>query len=69
MVGVAGRPVSMECMTTPPGYPAPQYKWWRTTTPSEILGTQRTLTLQQLRLEDGASYSCQAWRNKSRRRR
>ena len=38
------------------------YKWWRTDTPSETLGTLSNLTLQQLRLGDQGRYSCQVSR-------
>ena len=38
------------------------YKWWRTDTPSETLGTLSNLTLQQLRLGDQGRYSCQVRR-------
>ena len=48
-------------MTTA-GYPPPRYKWWRTDTPSETLGTLSNLTLQQLRLGDQGRYSCQVRR-------
>ena len=49
-VGVVTRSVTLSCDTSPPGYPPAQYKWWRTGSPSEILGTESQLTLQQLQL-------------------
>ena len=50
VVGVAGKALTISCQTTPPGYPPPQFKWWRSDNPSEILGTQAQLTLQTLEL-------------------
>ena len=65
-VGVEGESVSLTCLTSPPGHPPPQYSWWRTDNPAEILGSSAKLSLQQVRLASSGSYSCQAYNSRGR---
>ena len=60
-VGVEGGEVVLTCEVTPPGYPRPQYRWWRSDKTADILSLTSNLTLTSLRLEDEARYSCQAY--------
>ena len=60
-MGVEGGEVILTCEVTPPGYPQPQFKWWRSDETSDILSLTNNLTLANLRLDDEDSYSCQAY--------
>ncbi|KAH3826347.1 hypothetical protein DPMN_128247 [Dreissena polymorpha] len=45
-----------------PGYPAPEFRWWRAHIPGRVIYTSPnpTFTISQARLADNGNYTCQA---------
>ena len=65
-VGIEGKSVELRCGASPPGFPAPQYQWWRAGRPQEILGRGASLILRPVRAASAGSYHCQPYNSLGR---
>lgn len=65
-IAMEGTGVTLTCTATPPGWPMPQYRWWReadVTNPSStipVLATGSRYTIQSVQLSNEGKYHCQA---------
>lgn len=65
-VATEGTGVTLTCSASPPGWPTPQYKWWREfdssnpSTSTTILATGDKYTIQSVHLGSEGRYRCQA---------
>lgn len=63
-IAMEGTGVTLTCTMTPPGWPMPQYRWWRegdlTSTSNAIISTNSRYTIQSVHLGHEGKYSCQA---------
>ncbi|XP_043236548.1 hemicentin-2-like isoform X1 [Amphibalanus amphitrite] len=59
-VGVEGRPLTLTCAASPPGYPEPRYRWWRRDRPDAPLGSEQNLTVTSVQPRHGGHYVCRA---------
>lgn len=65
-VATEGTGVTLTCSASPPGWPTPQYKWWREfdtagpSTSATILATGQKYTIQSVHLSSEGRYRCQA---------
>ncbi|KAE8737392.1 hypothetical protein FOCC_FOCC017145 [Frankliniella occidentalis] len=67
-VATEGSGVTLSCTANPPGWPAPQYRWWRdpldqqpgSGSPVTVLGTGPKYTIQSAHLGSEGTYHCQA---------
>lgn len=70
-VAMEGAGVTLSCSASPPGWPAPQYRWWRdpvdqpagsvsSGSPVTVLTTGPKYTIQQAHMGNEGRYHCQA---------
>lgn len=65
-VATEGTGVTLTCAATPPGWPMPEYRWWREgdeLNPSSsisVLATGSKYTIQSVHLSNEGKYHCQA---------
>lgn len=61
-VATEGSPVTLTCTATPPGWPAPQYRWFRIGSDGQptILATGTKYTIANANLGTEGVYNCQA---------
>ncbi|XP_065215193.1 hemicentin-2 isoform X2 [Planococcus citri] len=63
-IAMEGAGVTLTCTMSPPGWPMPQYRWWRegelSSTPNAIISTNSRYTIQSVHLGHEGRYSCQA---------
>lgn len=57
-LAVDGKPLTLTCGANPPGFPTPQYKWWKEGSDSS-LSVSAELTLESMRLSNAGKYLCQ----------
>lgn len=57
-VAVDGKPLTLTCGANPPGFPVPQYKWWKEGSDTS-LAVGSDLTLESVRLSNAGKYLCQ----------
>ncbi|XP_052212693.1 hemicentin-1-like isoform X2 [Dreissena polymorpha] len=57
-----GQSLTLTCGMSDPGYPAPEFRWWRAHIPGRVIYTSPnpTFTISQARLADNGNYTCQA---------
>ena len=55
---VDGKPLTLTCGASPPGYPVPQYKWWKDGSDT-TLASGSEFTLDSVRLSNAGKYFCQ----------
>ncbi|XP_052252975.1 hemicentin-2-like isoform X2 [Dreissena polymorpha] len=57
-----GQSLTLTCSLSEPGYPAPEFRWWRAETPGSVIHTSPnpTFMISQTRLADNGNYTCQA---------
>ena len=55
---VDGKPLTLTCGANPPGYPLPQYKWWKEGSDT-TLAVGSELTIDSVRLSNAGKYNCQ----------
>lgn len=60
-VAVAGRPFTLSCGGSPPGYPAPDYRWWREGQENQELGTRSNYTFVAVHVSHEGRYFCQPY--------
>lgn len=58
-IAISGKPFSMSCNSKPPGWPKPEYKWWREGSEKVELGRNKNLTLQVVHVSQEGRYYCQ----------
>ncbi len=56
---VDGKRVVLTCGASPPGYPAPEYRWWKEGTESSTLARGAEFTIEHARLSTAGKYFCQ----------
>ncbi len=56
---VAGRHFTLTCGANPPGYPTPEYEWWREGADLQKLGRRANYTFTALHVTDEGRYFCQ----------
>ena len=59
-VGVEDRPLTLSCAASPPGHPAPSYRWWRREQPDTPLATGQNFTVGSVQPRHAGHYVCQA---------
>lgn len=65
-IAMEGAGVTLTCTTSPPGWPIPQYRWWRedevnpSSKSSHIIGTGFRYTIPSVNLGHEGRYFCQA---------
>ena len=69
-IATEGNGVTLSCSASPPGWPAPTYRWWReiidphsnvpTSTPISILSTGPKYTISSAHLGIEGTYHCEA---------
>lgn len=58
-VVVAGRPFTLTCGANPPGYPAPEFEWWKEGQETQKLGKRSNYTFTALHVTNEGRYFCQ----------
>lgn len=58
-VAVAGRPFTLFCGANPPGYPAPDYRWWREGKEDNELGNRSNISYVTSHVSQEGRYFCQ----------
>ena len=57
-IAVDGGKITLKCGSSPPGYPAPQYKWWKEGGATNLaVGSE--FTIESARLNNAGRYYCQ----------
>lgn len=51
--------ITLTCSADPPGWPVPQYRWWKAGAESSILGVSSELTINPARQNSEGTYHCQ----------
>ena len=62
-VAIEGRSAVLSCVSDPPGYPEPNFEWWKGSRDSrtkKILAVSREYTIDTVRLDSAGEYHCQA---------
>lgn len=63
-IAAEGNSVTLSCSATPPGWPAPQYQWWRDaedgSKATTVLATGQKYTINMVSLASEGKYHCQA---------
>lgn len=60
-IAIAGKPFTLTCQSKPPGYPEPNYKWWREGQEGQELGHEKTYKLIAVHVSHEGRYFCQAF--------
>lgn len=60
-VAVAGKPYTLSCSASPPGYPTPEYRWWREKQENQELGTRANYTFVAVHVSHEGRYFCQPY--------
>jgi echinoid protein len=58
-VAVAGKPFTLTCQSKPPGYPEPEYKWWREGQEQQELGRRINYTFIAVHVSQEGRYFCE----------
>ena len=58
-VAIDGKRISLTCGANPPGYPEPEYKWWKEGSEA-TLTTGKKFTINPARLSNAGQYHCRA---------
>lgn len=58
-VAVDEAPVTLTCSAEPPGWPVPQYRWWKAGSESTILAVSSEYTIPAARQSSEGTYYCQ----------
>ena len=58
-IGVQDSSVTLTCNADPPGWPVPQYRWWKAGSESAILAVSSELTLNSVNQNTEGTYYCQ----------
>jgi len=58
-IAVAGKPFSLSCMARPPGWPLPQYRWWREGHEQQELSRSINYTFISVHVSQEGRYFCQ----------
>ncbi len=53
--------VTMSCSADPPGWPTPQYRWWKAGAEANILSVGAELTIPVARHGSAGTYFCQVY--------
>jgi echinoid protein len=56
---VEGKSITLVCGAKPPGYPVPEYRWWKEGTDSKTLARGSEFTIDYARLSTAGKYFCQ----------
>ncbi|XP_065156046.1 hemicentin-1 isoform X2 [Atheta coriaria] len=61
-IATEGSPVTLTCTATPPGWPAPQYRWFRMGNDNQplVVGTSTKYIISQAQISNEGIYNCQA---------
>ncbi|XP_054713408.1 hemicentin-1-like [Uloborus diversus] len=60
---VTGKPFSLICAAKPPGYPLPEYRWWREGQEKIVLSQKANYTLLSAHVSHEGQYYCQTQNN------
>lgn len=60
-VAVAGKPFTLTCNSKPPGYPQPEYRWWREGQEQQELGRNVDYKIVVAHARDEGRYFCQPY--------
>ncbi|RWS14198.1 hypothetical protein B4U79_12939 [Dinothrombium tinctorium] len=60
-IAVSGKPFTLSCIAKPPGWPVPEYKWWREGQHKEELGRQQNYTFISIHVRNEGNYYCQPY--------
>lgn len=58
-VAVAGRPFTLSCGATPPGWPRPEYRWWKEGYDKQDLSRSMNYTIPAVHVSHEGRYYCQ----------
>ena len=58
-VAVAGKPFTLSCQSRPPGYPEPEYRWWREGQEQQELGRRINYTFLAVHISQEGRYFCE----------
>ncbi|UXI15868.1 metalloendopeptidase [Sarcoptes scabiei] len=58
-VAVAGKSFTLSCISNPPGYPTPEYRWWKEGQENQELGTRPNYTFVAVHVSHEGRYFCQ----------
>jgi echinoid protein len=58
-IAVAGKPFTLTCQSKPPGYPEPEYKWWREGQEQQELGRRINYTFIAVHVSQEGRYFCE----------
>ena len=58
-IAVEGRSITLACGANPPGFPKPQYRWWKEGIDTKTLSIASEYTLNSVRLSSAGKYYCQ----------
>ena len=54
-----GKPITLTCGAKPPGYPIPNYRWWKEGSENSILASGSQFTIDSASLSSAGKYFCQ----------
>ena len=58
-VAISGKPFSLTCGSTPPGWPRAEYRWWREGTDKQDMSRSMNLTFNAVHVSQEGRYYCQ----------
>ena len=58
-VAIAGKPFTLSCQSKPPGFPEPEYRWWREGQEQQDLGRRINYTFIAVHVSQEGRYFCE----------
>lgn len=60
-IAISGRPFSLSCGSSPPGWPKPEFRWWKEGNEQKDLSRLSNLTFQVMHVSQEGRYYCQPY--------
>lgn len=60
-IAISGRPFSLSCVSSPPGWPRAEFRWWREGAEKQELSRAQNLTFPAIHVSHEGRYYCQAF--------